>query len=110
MHIVIRVTGETILTCRLQRRNRRRIHMALCTLYSGMPAIQLESKSIVIEIVSVTIHPIVAFETTTSERHLVIHHEFHIHADVTCSTSKLIELGDILSVTICAKERFLHSR
>ena len=75
-----------------------------------MPANQLEYKSIVIEIVPKTIHPVMAFETILSERYLVLHHEGNIHGDITFTTGKHIEPGDILPVTICAQERLLLSR
>ena len=80
------MTGETILACRLQGRKSRGPCMTLGTLHNSMLAVQFEGKLIVIEIVSKTIHSIMAVKTIVSIRHLMLHHEGHIDTDVALST------------------------
>jgi hypothetical protein len=110
VRIILRVTGEAILACRLQGRKTRRHDMAFGARYCGMLAVQGESKLVVIEIVAETIHPIMAIETILSKGRLVLRHEWYIHLEVTGATGQHVELGDICPVTICAQERFFLSR
>lgn len=84
--------------------------MALRTLYIGMSALQLEFETIMIKVVSEAVHPVMTFKTILSKRHLVLDHERHIHADMTFLTDDLIELGDILSMTIGTKKRLIRHR
>lgn len=110
MCIVLRMTGKTILTGRLQGSNGSRLHMTLRAHQSGMFALQLEGELIVIEIMPITFDTVVTFKAMIAESHFMIRHEGDIHADMTFRTGQHIELSDILSVTICAQERFIPRR
>jgi hypothetical protein len=72
--------------------------------------IQLESKSIVVEIVPEPIDAIMTIETILAKGRLMLYHERHIQLEVTLATGEHLELGDILSVAIRAQERFTLSR
>ena len=74
-----------------------------------MPALQFEGKFVVIEIMSVTFDAVMTFKTTVAERHFMIHHESHIHGDMTFGASQDVECCDILAVTIRTQERFFFS-
>lgn len=63
-----------------------------------------------IEIVPEAFHSIMTFETALPKHYLMLYHERHIFEDVTFTTGQFIELGNILSMTISAQERFLLSR
>ena len=110
MRIIVRVTGKTILGICLQSRKRRCPHMTLRTLYIGMFALQLKFESVMVKVVPEAVYPIMTFETILPEGHHVLDHERHVHADVTFLTGDLVELGDVLPVTIRAKERLIRRR
>jgi len=102
MCIVLRVAGEAILIGCLQGGNGSGLHVTLRAHQFGMFAFQLESEFVVIEIITVTLDPIVTFKAAIAECHFMIHHEVNIHVDMTFRTGQRIKLRDILPVTIRA--------
>ena len=110
MRVIVRMAGDTVPACTLQGSQCGCPGMALGTCHTGMFAIQPKIEFIVIEIIAEPIHSIVTLQAVIPKQHLMLHHERHIHSDMTLGTGEHFERCDILTMAIRAGERFFLSR
>lgn len=107
--VVIEVTGIAVLEGHREITESARVDMALHTCHAHMLARDLERKSIMIEILSETIHAIMTVETRRTKRQCVGGHESQIRLTVTAITGIGSKCRYILLMAIGTGERLTRS-